>query len=135
MNTPAERVQAALTTMLEGKILFQQTRQYGCIRDSYLFRVPGTSTYCVMRMDSLESEKRITEIACNILQPGYLLKELGGTGAYHTHEEISISSGDAQRILAMFSHWTIINSLRFGLIPQLPDPESDGDIPPTVQYL
>jgi hypothetical protein len=122
MSMQTVRTQAALKAMIEGKLLFQVTKDRGTITDGYIFQVPGSQDYCVMSLTSPENEQRVAKIECAFPSPGWLLRELGALGNYQGYEEISLSSPDAQRVLAMYEGWATINTLRHGR-RQLPEPK------------
>jgi Ni,Fe-hydrogenase III component G len=135
--TQTGRTQAALKAMIEGKLLFQVTKDRETITDGYIFQVPSSQEdYCVMTITSPENEQRVTKIECQFPHPSWLLRELGAIGKYQGYGEASIDCPDARRVLAMFQGWVTINALRHGS-HQLPEPDLNaaGSSDLSVQYI
>lgn len=115
------RTQAALDAMIGGKILFTHNTTWE--RDTYLFRIPGSSTYCRIQID-----RGCIDVSYPTAQEVH--KGLAPEGEYATYQEDLIESPRAKKILQILSLYLQAHNLHYGTNYGLPSPdeEQDGDL-------
>lgn len=113
------RTQAALDAMIGGKILFTHDAKYW-EKDIYLFRIPGSSTYCRIKID---------KSSINVYYPPAeeVHKGLAPEGEYANYQEDLLNSLRGDKILLILSLYLQAHNLHYGTNYALPSPNNDEE--------